>query len=251
MVLGRVVDPRWLRGIGSRRDTAGFRVYLFPHAGGSASAYLWDRHFPDDVEVCAVQLPGREGRFLEAPVTAMDAAVDELAPTIVSTVDLPFVFFGHSMGALIAFNVTRRLAAAGAPLPQHLFVSARRAPHLTDHEPIHALPEDELLARLGDSRLARLSGELRETVMPILRADLTLCETYRYTPGRPLPVPITAFGGYEDEMASESGMAAWREHTARAFDLRMFPGGHFYLRGMERELAAHINELAVREQRAA
>lgn len=251
MVLGRVADLRWLRGIGSRRDTAGFRVYLFPHAGGNASTYQWGKHFPEDVEVCAVQLPGRESRFLEAPVTAMDAAVDELAPTILSTVDLPFVFFGHSMGALIAFNVTRRLAAAGAPLPQHLFVSARRAPHLVDYEPIHELPEDELLARLGDHRLARLSSELREVVLPILRADLRLCETYQYTAARPLPVPITAFGGYEDEMASETGMAAWREHTARAFELRMFPGGHFYLRGMERDLAAHINRIVGPQWRAA
>ena len=233
-------DLRWLRGIGSRGDTARLRVYFFPHAGGSASTYLWGRHFPADIEVSAVQLPGRESRFLEAPVTAMESAVDELAPTILSTVDLPFAFFGHSMGALLAYHVARRLAEDGSPLPQRLYVSARRAPHLGDREPIHLLPDAEMLARLGDSRIAQLDPELREMILPILRADLTMCETYRYAPGPPLPCPITAFGGRDDELADESEIVAWRLHTSAEFEVRIFPGGHFYQRGNEQLLAQHI-----------
>jgi len=157
-----------------------------------------------------VQLPGRESRFLEAPVTAMDAAVDELAPTIVSTVDVPFVFFGHSMGALIAFNVTRRLAAAGAPLPRHLFVSGPSGAALDrPRNPCTRYPRTNCSPRLGDTRLANLDPELRELVVPILRSDLTLCETYRHQPARALPLPITAFGGHDDQLVSEESLAAW------------------------------------------
>src|SRR5438094_612961 len=93
------VELHCLRGVGSRAETAALRIYAFHHAGGSASGYLWRRFFPEEVEVCAVQLPGRESRFLQAPITRLDAVVDELAPAIESTVDLPFAFFGHSMGA--------------------------------------------------------------------------------------------------------------------------------------------------------
>jgi medium-chain acyl-[acyl-carrier-protein] hydrolase len=231
------VDLHCLRGIGSRADTANLRIYAFHHAGGSASGYLWRKHFPDEIEVCAVQLPGRESRFLQAPITRMAAVVDELAPIIQSTVDLPFAFFGHSMGALIAFNVTRRLRASGAPLPRHLFVSAHRAPQLTNRDPIHGLPDEEFLARLGDSRLASLEPELREIFLPIVRADITICETYRHEPEAALPCPITALGGEEDHMVNEAELRAWEAHTASTFDLQMFPGGHFYLRGIEQLLA--------------
>ena len=231
------VDLQCLRGFGSRRDTARFRVYAFHHAGGSASGYLWRKYFPDEIEVCAVQLPGRESRFMQAPITRMDAVVDELAPIIMSTVDLPFAFFGHSMGALIAFNVARRLHAAGAPLPRQLFVSAHRAPHLPDREPIHGLADDEFLARLGDSRLASLDEEMRGIFLSIVRADITICESYRYEPAPALPCPITALGGVEDHMASEAELRGWEMHTSSSFDLELFSGGHFYLRGAEQLLA--------------
>jgi len=234
------VDLRWLRGIGSRRDTARLRVYAFHHAGGSASAYQWNKFFPDHVEVCGVQLPGRESRFLEAPITRLEAVAGELASTIASTADLPFVFFGHSMGALIAFNVTRRLAGQGGPLPRHLFVSAHRAPHLPDRESIRQLPDDELLARLNDSRLAALDPDMRELFLPILRADIAICETYQHVSDRALPCPITALGGLEDDMVDQTELHGWRVHTSDRFDIRLFPGGHFYLRGSEGLLADHM-----------
>ena len=234
------VDLHCLRGFGSRRDTADLRIYAFHHAGGSASGYLWRKFFPEEIEVCAIQLPGRESRFLQAPITRMAAVVDELSPILASTMDLPFAFFGHSMGALIAFNVTRRLRASGAPLPRHLFVSAHRAPHLPRRGLIHALPDKEFLERLGDSRLAALDAELREIFLPIVRADITVCETYRHEPAPALPVPITAFGGHEDHMVDEAELRGWAEHTASAFDLQMYPGGHFYLRGAESRLAEYM-----------
>jgi medium-chain acyl-[acyl-carrier-protein] hydrolase len=234
------IDLRWLRGLGNRQETARLRIYTFHHAGGSASAYLWRKFFPADIEVCAVQLPGRESRFLEAPITSSDAVVDELAPAIASTVDLPFAFFGHSMGALIAFNVARRLDALGAPLPSELFLSAHRAPHLPDRDQIHELSDEEFLARLGDARLAALDPELREILLSIVRADITLCETYRYAPAAALPCPITAFGGRTDELVDVSELLAWEVHTSDSFDVRTFPGGHFYQRGAEQVLADHM-----------
>jgi surfactin synthase thioesterase subunit len=234
------LDLRWLRGLGNRAETARLRIYTFHHAGGSASAYLWRKFFPEEIEVCAVQLPGRETRFLEAPITRLFAVVDELAPVIESTVDLPFAFFGHSMGALVAFNLTRRLEEVGAPLPSRLFLSAHRAPHLPDRDPIHGLPDDEFLARLGDTRLASLDPELREIFLPIMRTDIAICETYRHEPAAALPVPITVYGGSADDRVDVAELYAWEPHTSAGFDVRVFPGGHFYQRGSEQVLADHI-----------
>jgi len=231
----RTVDERWVRGIGSRRETARRRVFVFHHAGGSASSYQLGKHFPADVEVCAVQLPGRESRFTERPVTAMDQVVDELTAAI--RADLPFAFFGHSMGALIAFEVARQLAADG---PDHVFASAHRAPHLADPTVLHGLDDDALADRLAATNPALADPELREIFLPILRADLTLCETYVHTPGEPLSCPITVFGGREDDIVTEAELRAWRQHTSAGFALRTFPGGHFYLRGAENVVAEHV-----------
>jgi medium-chain acyl-[acyl-carrier-protein] hydrolase len=144
------------------------------------------------------------------------------------------------MGALIAFNVARHLDAMGAPLPSELFLSAHRAPHLPDRDPMHELSDEEFLARLGDARLAALDPELREIFLSIVRADITLCETYRYEPAAALPCPITVFGGRTDELVDVSELYAWAAHTSNTFDVRTFPGGHFYQRGSEQVLADHI-----------
>ncbi|MFH8565753.1 thioesterase II family protein [Streptomyces sp. NPDC017988] len=228
----------WLRGLGSRDRTARQRLFVFPHAGAGASAYRLAAHLPDTVEVCTVQLPGRENRFTEPALTSLDDAVAALAPLIAGHSDLPYAFFGHSMGSLIAFETARRLRVLGAPLPERLFLSGMRAPGLPDRDPRHGLPDDELLAA---SDLDVLGAELRELLLPVLRADLTLCETYTHRREAPLPCPLTVLAGSDDDSVDGTELAGWREHTSADFTLHLFPGArHLYVRGAERHLAQMI-----------
>ncbi|MGQ4389699.1 thioesterase II family protein [Streptomyces sp. SAS_270] len=230
----------WLPGLGSREHTANRRLFVFPHAGAGASSYRLARHFPDEIEVCAVQLPGRENRMGESPLLSADAVVDALAPLIASRTELPYAFLGHSMGALLSFAVARRLRALGAPLPRRMFLSAHRAPHLPDQDPLHALPDEALLARLEQSEFAGLDRELQEFLLPLVRADLTVCETYAHRDEEPLRCPFTVLGGADDEGVTKAELAAWIGHTSADFELRLFPGGHLYLRGAEQQLAESI-----------
>ncbi|MGO4426473.1 thioesterase II family protein, partial [Streptomyces sp. MCAF7] len=179
-----VLASAWLRGLGSREHSAWCRLFVFPHAGAGASAYRLAAYLPDTVEVCTVQLPGRENRFAEPALTSLDDAVTVLAPLIADHTDLPYAFFGHSMGSLIAFETARRLRALGARLPDRLFLSGMRAPGLPDRDPRHTLPDDKLLAT---SEFGGVDAELQELLLPLLRADLTLCETYTHRAEAPLP----------------------------------------------------------------
>ncbi|MFE9029173.1 thioesterase II family protein [Streptomyces iakyrus] len=230
----------WLRGLDSRRQTARHRLFVFPHAGAGASSYRLAEHFPDSIEVCPVQLPGRENRFAEPPLLSVEAVVDELAPLVAGRSELPFGFFGHSMGALLAFALAHRLRDMGAPLPTRLFLSALRAPHLPDREPLHHLPDADLLTRLARSEFAGLDPELQELLLPTVRADLTVCETYEHRHPQPLPCPFTVFGGDRDDSVREPELTAWHAHTSAAFELRMFPGDHLYVRDTQQQLAESI-----------
>jgi medium-chain acyl-[acyl-carrier-protein] hydrolase len=221
-----------------RRVHAGLRLYCFPPAGGSASTFRsWSRALPSDVEVCPVQLPGRENRLRDAPFVKSAPLVRALADVLGDASNVPFAFFGHSMGALIGYELARELRRRRQPGPARLYVSGHRAPHLpSKRAPIHHLPQAPFIAELR-----RLNGtpeqilehpELRELVMPALRADFAVCETYVHTPGDPLACPIVAFAGRSDRLASPADMAPWREHT-RAFELHVLPGNHFFLRSAQ------------------
>jgi surfactin synthase thioesterase subunit len=240
-VTAAALAAAWLRGLGCRAGTARQRLFVFPHAGAGASAYQLAAYLPDAVEVCAVQLPGRENRFAEPALTSMDEAVAALAPIVADHTDLPYAFFGHSMGALIAFETARRLRALGARLPDRLFLSGMRAPELPDHDPRHALPDDELLAT---AEFDGIDAEVRELLLPTLRADLTLCETYAYRAEAPLPCPLTVLAGAADDSVGEAELAAWRGQTSAEFALHLFPGAsHLYVRGEERLLAETITRV--------
>ena len=211
------------------------RLFCFPFAGGSASAFrTWHSAFPPEIEVCAVQLPGREQRIGEPLFTTLESLVNALIPVLLPYTDLPFALFGYSMGTLISLELAHRLEREHGLSPEHLFVAARRPPHLPDLDPpLHHLPEDELIAELrrfqGTPEEVLQNRDLMRLLLPILRSDLAICETYRYLDRAPLGCPISVFGGVDDPHIKLVDLIAWRKHTARAFTLKLFPGDHFFL----------------------
>lgn len=215
---------------------AKLRLFCFPYAGGGALTYRsWPEALPAEVEVCPIQLPGHESRLREPAFEKLGPLVDALVPELLPFLDRPFAFFGHSMGAMIGFEVARRLRAKGIGGPQQMFVSGRRAPQLPPkyERQTYDLPEAEFIEELG-----RLNGtprevlehpELLELVLPILRADFSICQTYAFTPGEPLNIPFNVLGGLEDEDVPRTSLEAWREQTNGPFKLHMLPGDHFFV----------------------
>lgn len=217
------------------RPQAAVRLFCFPYAGAGAAAFRgWDRALPPDLEVVAVRFPGRESRFLEEPFETLEPLVDAVVEALRGRDDRPFALFGHSLGALVAYETTRRLVAAGARLPVHLFASARVAPHLQDPDGrVHTMSDDELVGELrarGQTPDEVLdNAELLELLLPAVRADFAIAERYRHRPGPPLPVAITALGGTADPDVPVAAVEAWRVHTEARFTSAIYPGGHFFL----------------------
>jgi surfactin synthase thioesterase subunit len=236
----------WLR-INQPRPQARLRLFCLPYAGGAASLYrTWHQYLPADIEVCAVQLPGRENRIQERSYTNLVDLIEALIPHLQPILDKPFALFGHSMGALIAYELAQYLQQH-RQTPAHLFVSGRRAPLLPEPEMmLHTLPSDEAFLRELQRRYHNIpavlfeDAELRTLFVPLLRSDLTLVETYQY-PERPaLPCPLVALGGADDPRASPAELRAWQELTQADFALHCFPGGHFYLNEQVQPLLAII-----------
>ena len=181
----------------------------------------------------------------EPSFTRLEPLIEALLPALLPHLDKPFAFFGHSMGASIGFELARRLRRESAPLPAHLFLSGRRAPQIPDTtQPHHALPEPEFLRKvrnLNGTPLEILDNpELMQLMIPILRADFAVCETYDYRPEPPLACPVSAFGGLQDQEVSSEDLAGWAEQTSAAFILRMLPGDHFFLHTARRQLLETI-----------
>jgi medium-chain acyl-[acyl-carrier-protein] hydrolase len=240
---------------------ARLRLFCFPYAGGGASIFSpWVRILPPEVEVVAVQPPGRESRLSEKPYSDLTQLVDAMHRELRPYFDKPFAFFGHSNGGMMAFELARTLRREGGPMPLHLFASGRPAPQLElDEPPIHHLPHDEFIEELrrfaGTPEEILQNAEIMELIMPLLRADFALGETYVYTPEPPLDLPISAYGGVQDEEVSEEQVAAWREQTSGEFRMKMFPGGHFFLNEdralVLAELARELRPLLASPARAA
>ena len=213
---------------------ARLRLFCFPYAGTGASIFrTWSDSLPADVEVCPVQFPGRGTRLMETPFTQLSPLVQALAQTLLPLLDKPFAFFGHSLGALVGFELARQLRRQSGVQPVRLFVSADRAPQIPPRDrPIHALPEREFLGELR--RLNGIPGkvleeaDLMQIMLPVLRADLAVYETYVYSSEPPLNCPISIFGGLQDHRVSRGDLEAWRDQTSVSFSLRMFPGDHFF-----------------------
>jgi medium-chain acyl-[acyl-carrier-protein] hydrolase len=214
---------------------ARLRLFCFPHAGTGASIFrTWSDGLPTDVEVCPVQFPGRGTRLAETPFTRLAPLVQAIAQALVPLLDKPFAFFGHSLGALVGFELARQLRRQSGVQPVRLFISADRAPQIPHRDrPLHALTEGELLHELR--RLNGIPGkvleeaELMQIMLPILRADFAVYETYVYSAELPLNCPISTFGGLQDRRVSRGDIEAWRDQTSSSFSLRMFDGDHFFL----------------------
>nr|WP_308204695.1 alpha/beta fold hydrolase [Frankia sp. R82] len=227
-------SERWLRRF-QPGPASGPRLLLFPHAGGSASFFVpLAKALAPTGDVLAVQYPGRQDRRLEAAHTSIGPLADELAEVVGGLEDdRPLALFGHSLGAIVAFEVTRRLAAAGRPAPAVLIVSGRRAPSTVRDESYHRLPEAAFIAELGslggtDPRILA-EPELLELIVPPTRADYQAIETYQPGADAVIDVPVVALIGDTDTRVTTAEAERWREHTTASFDLRHFTGGHFYL----------------------
>ncbi|WP_416904850.1 beta-ketoacyl synthase N-terminal-like domain-containing protein [Micromonospora echinospora] len=234
---------------GAPDPDARLRLFCLPYAGGNAALFrTWPGELPDGVEVCPVQLPGREQRHREPAFTQMSALVQTLGAVLRPYLDRPFALFGHSMGGLVAYELTRHLRRRELPAPIHLYVSAARAPHLPDLEPpLHRLPEARLIEKLRamDGTPEEMLGD-PETIalyLPVLRADFALVETRIHQTEPPLDVPLTVFGGERDDKVTGEQLAAWRDQTTAGFALEMLPGDHFFV---QRERAGLLAALSGR-----
>lgn len=215
------------------------RLICLPHAGGAASVFRnWPEAAPRGVEVCRVQLPGRENRLAEEPLTTMDGLMDELMGRVVAMNDLPLAIFGHSMGGLVAYELAARLEKDRGVTPELLVTAGVRPPRMVKYDPISHLDDaafiEGLRKRGGTPEQVLRSDELMELLLPMVRADFTLAESYRPPERPPLATPVVAFCGKHDEEATPTQMTAWRAHTRGGFSLRLFEGGHFFVRSHEK-----------------
>jgi surfactin synthase thioesterase subunit len=231
-----VSDPyesQWVSIVPSR-GPGRMRLFCLPFAGGGAVFYHARKNFlPPDVELARIKLPGREARLREKAFTDMGALIAELTEVLTPWLDRPYVLFGHSMGALIAFELSRALRARHRLLPLHLFVSGFWAPHLQRPERLTGLPDAQFIARLreygGIPELVLRNPELMEIFLPIFRSDFEMIDSYTYRPADPLDCPLTAFGGESDPKIPLDRISAWHVHTSRGFKCHFLPGGHFFI----------------------
>lgn len=227
--------------------SAPVRLLCLPYAGGSARRFLeWRPSLPDSVEVVPIELPGRGTRFNDGLHDRIEPLLAELLPAVLAHRSKPFALFGHSLGALLAYELCRRLERQGV-FPRHLFVSAFRAPHLPARSvPDHDLPDEQFRERLrsfnGTPREVLEDEGLMELVVPILRADLAIADHYRHRPGPPLSSPITAFGGIDDREVPLPQVGDWHRHTTGEFLFKVLPGDHFFLHSHQDALLGEITE---------
>jgi len=225
----------------SRSRTPLSRLFCFPYAGGSADVYRnWAGWFPQQLDLCLVHLPGRGRNMNKRAFCRLIPLVAEIVGHISLLTDIPYALYGHSMGALLSFEVARVLSSRQGSGPKHLFVSGCRAPQYPRDDPkTFNLPRDAFLAELkklnGTPEEVFAHAELIDLLIDLLRADFELVQTYEYHPGAPLSCPITVYGGMGDEHVSAEACHLWKKQTSANCTVRMFRGNHFFIRNGEPE----------------
>jgi medium-chain acyl-[acyl-carrier-protein] hydrolase len=221
--------------IATPRPKAPYRLFCFPHAGGSPAMFFeWAKHLGPEIECVSVQHPGRGQRLRERPLANVQDMVSEAEEALVGECTRPFAFYGHSLGGIVAFELARRLRAASMPQPIHLFIGSTRPPHLkSPYPPIHMLPREAFLEKVQ----ARYGGipaaiydypEVLEMFLPALRADFTAFETYLFEKQEALDIPVSVFGGDADTVVRPDSLADWALHTTAGFDMNVLSGNHFF-----------------------
>jgi medium-chain acyl-[acyl-carrier-protein] hydrolase len=218
-----------------KRPQASFRLFCFPRAGGGTASFRgWAEDIHPEIEVALIHSPGRESRLREEPLQSMETMVRAIADGMVEFLDRPYAVYGHSLGAKVAFETARELRRGKLPEPVHLFAAASSGPGVTwAHPLLHRLDDIALLREIqrrygGVPQEVLADKELCALLIPALRADVTIVETYRYAEEPPLSNPITCFCGTEDFMTPESEAVNWQRQTSAEFRLHRFPGGHFF-----------------------
>jgi len=234
-------DKRWLPRLGATPGAA-IRLFCIPYAGGGASVYYpWREALPAGLELCPVQLPGRESRTDEESIDDFGALLDALAPVVGRHLDLPYAIYGHSMGAGLAFELARRLSTSHGRAPEHLFVGAHRSPNKPYSYPsVRSVSDDkvlQILARFnGMPRMVLENQDLLDMFLPILRSDLSVCETYAYRQHIVLDCPITLFTGMRDANVGPAQIAGWSEQTTGPFSHHEIDADHFFLKSHKEEV---------------
>jgi medium-chain acyl-[acyl-carrier-protein] hydrolase len=245
----------WIR-CSEPNPAATLRLFCFPYAGGNANLFrTWSSGLPDSTEVCAIQLPGRGDRLSDPLLTTISDVIAALVPDLLPYLDRPYAFFGHSMGALLAFELARYLQGRSlthSPL-QHLIVSGRRAPTIGDRHPtLHTLPDAEFLDELrklnGTSPEVLAHEELMQFFLPILRADFSICGTYVYQEAPPLSCPITVLGGEGDRSEPPELLTDWKLQTQQACSMHLLTGDHFFIQSQQAEVLEVVGDRLISER---
>ncbi|WP_158088767.1 thioesterase II family protein [Thermoactinospora rubra] len=223
-------------------------VVCLPYAGGGVAAFHdWPARLPAELNLWAVRPPGRESRLLQPPIRDLRTMVAELTPCVVPLTRRPYAVFGHSMGALLAYELVRALVGRGLPEPVWLVVSGHAAPHVAVPGELHKLPERQLIQRLREYGATPqdllATPDLLRLFLPTIRADLAVAETYRYRPGPRLSCPVAAYRGSDDPEVTRAQCAAWAELTSGPCVVRDFPGGHFFLEDGRDDMLGHLSSL--------
>lgn len=230
------------------RENPKYRVFCFPYAGGSAAVYrTWNIDFPQEIEVCAVEIPGRI-QLRTPPAQNLPELIDAILPDMEVFLDKPFVFFGHSFGAIIAYEVAKRFQQENKPLPEHLWLSSRRAPQLPLNQASTYQLDDEAFIEAMQRQYNAIppqilnEKELLNLLLPILKADIRINEMYVGELNPVLNIPLTIMHGLQDNSISREQLQQWSAVTSASSEILVFAGGHFFIDAERKSLTRKIVE---------